>query len=442
MDYAYENAALEREIAAAAATAGGAARNAALNTAFIRITEVAANLRGPETYGVKLFTPGLDALVPRVAASLSLDDRPGVKSNDNPCIVATRFYATGGHTRVALDILNRLRPASAPIILTDLFRELHYRNLIGAAGLRSELGERSTVILRGETLPELAATLYSTLAALRPTRIFLMCHPMDVVAVLACWPFRDIVDFVHHADHIPAIGATLPFSGHVDVTFTCHDACRAAGIDAIYAGMAAPGAPPAPPAPRGGGPVRIATCGSPHKYEGTAGGRTWADYAVAALSRPDTEIVHIGPTKPELEAAIRGALEKAGMDPQRYVFAGYAGSLPRALETHGAQIYLSSFPETGGKANLEAMASHLPMILPFAPELPPLVRFSLPLRRWIEAAGPEEMPAAIDAALALGETLRTPLERGRLAAELGRFDAWVRGRPLAPEPVEGAVSPP
>lgn len=435
MKYAYQNTALEREIAEAAAIADLTARAAALNAAFIKVTRIAAGLRTPEIYGVKLFTPGLDALIPRAAASLGLEDRPGVKSNDNPCIVATRFYGTGGHTRVALDLLTHLQPATAPIIHTDLLRELRYRSLIGAPALRSELGERSTVILRGETLPELAAMLYSTLAALRPTRIVLLCHPMDVAAVLGCWPFRDVVDFVHHADHVPALGVTLPFSGHVDVTYTCHNACREAGLGASYAGMAAPGAPATPLVPPRQGPIRIATCGSPHKYRGVVGERTWADYAVAALRRPDTEIVHIGPTVPEMEAAIRAALEAAGIDPARYVFAGFAASLPRTLEKHGAQIYLSSFPETGGKANLEAMACHLPMILPSAPDLPPLLRFSLPLRRWIEVAGPDEIPAAIDAALVLGETLRTPTERDRLAAELGRFGAWVRGDPLAPEPL-------
>lgn len=435
MKYAYQNTALEREIAEAAAITDPIERNAALNAAFINLIQLPASYRASGTYGLKLFARGLDALVPTLAAALGLVDRPAVKSNDNPCIVATRFYTTGGHSRVAVDLLNRLQPATAPIIHTDMFRELRYRNLGGAPGLRTEMGERATLILRGETLPELAAMTYSALAALQPTRIFLLCHPMDVAAVLGCWPFRDIVDFVHHADHVPALGATLPFSGHVDVTYTCHNACRDAGLDAVYAGMAAPGAPAAPPAVRRGGPIRIATCGNRHKYEGTAGGLTWTDYAVAALRRPDTEIVHIGPTKPEMEAAIRAALEAEGIDPTRYIFVGFAASLPRALEEHGAQIYLSSFPEAGGKANLEAMASHLPMILPSAPDLPPLLRFSLPLRRWIEVTGPDEVAAAIDAALALGVALRTPQERERLAAELARFDTWVEGRPLAPDPI-------
>jgi hypothetical protein len=445
MDYAFEDAALEREIADAAAMADPVACSTALNAAFVKLIQLPAAYRTPEFYGRKLFTPGLDALVPKLAARLGLADRPGVKSNENPCIVATRFYTTGGHTRVAADLLDRLRPTSAPIIHTDMFRELRYRNLMDAPGLCTEMGERATVILRSDTLPELAATLYSTLSALRPTRIFLLCHPMDVAAILACWAFRDVVDFVHHADHVPALGATLPFSGHVDPTFTCHLACRAAGLDAGYAGMAARDAPAQPPARLAGaadGPIRIATCGNPHKYVGTAGGRAWTDYAVAALSRPDTEIVHIGPTRPELEDEIRDALAAAGIDPGRYIFAGFAESLPQALEAHRAQIYLSSFPESGGKSNIEALAAHLPMIVPRAPEPPPLLRFGLPLPRCIHIVEPGQMSAAIDAALALGETLRTPEAQAHLAQELGRFDAWVKDLKAGPAGPEANVGGP
>lgn len=442
MDYAFEDAALEQEIAEAAAIADPTARNSALNAVFTRLIRLPGKFRTPEIYGRKLFAPGLDALIPMVAGRLGLGDRPGVKSNDNPCIVDTRLYGTGGHSRVVADILNHLRPATAAIIHTDLYRELRYRAFMGAHGLRTDMGERATMIVRGETVPELAAAIYSTLAALRPTRIFLLCHPMDVAAVLACWPFRDVVDFVHHADHVPALGVTLPFSGHADPTFTCHLACRAAGLDAVYVGLTAPHVDLPPRSGRGGRPVRLATCGSPHKYAGTLAGHTWGDYAAAVLARPDTEVVHIGPTTPELEEAVRQALETAGVDPARYVFAGYAPNLPRALVESGAEIYLSSFPESGGKANLEALAAHLPMIVPRAPEPPPLLRFGLPLPRCIQIVEPGQMSAAIDAALALGETLRTPQAQAHLAQELGRFGAWVKDLKAEPLTAEADLSLP
>ena len=62
-----------------------------------------------------------------------------------------------------------------------------------------------------------------------------------------------------------------------------------------------------------------------------------------------------------------------------YVFAGLAPSLPADLMAHGTDLYVSSYPVNGGKANLEAMLLGLPVVVPEDPGLDPLLRFSLPL---------------------------------------------------------------
>lgn len=409
----------------------------ALDQALADVMNLREGFREPEIYARTLYCTGIDALVPRVARGLNLLDRPAPgKSNDNPVIVATKFYGTGGHTQIARDIVARLPADATAAIYTDVYSELRYHALQAFPGLRSDLGERATLILDAASPSARILELYAMLAALRPTRIVLMCHPMDIVAVAGCWPFRDVVDFIHHVDHVPAVGAALPFSGHVDVTYTCHLACRGEGLDAVYAGMAAPRAPPSarPPRPPGR-PIRIATSGNPHKFKGRRS-YGWTDFAVAALRRPDTEIVHIGPAHDWLRDEVGQALAGAGVDPARYVFQGFVPSLHAALLELETDVYLSSFPEPGGKASLEAMAAHLPMILPVPHDQPPLARFRLPLHRWIEIERPDQLPAALDAALALGDALRSPAEVARLEAELARFDRWVAGERPAPVPAE------
>ncbi|MCR5873931.1 hypothetical protein LRS10_06950 [Phenylobacterium sp. J426] len=405
----------------------------AFEAALRKLTDLRQGFREPGVYGQKLYLKGLDDLIPTITRGLSLPDVPGERSNAQVVILATRFYRTGGHSQVAFDVARRLGPDAVTVIFTATDEgELSYRKLLGGPHRTEQLQERASLVLSSATLTERILELYRLLLALRPTRIILMSHPTDVVAVAGAWPFRAVTEFLHHADHVPALGATLPFARHVDLTFTCHQACRAAGLAAEYAGQAAPAAADAASERAPGKVLRLATCGSPHKYAGRRG-HAWRDYAAAALRRPAAELIHIGTADEAMRQDIRSALEAAGVDPQRYVFAGVVPSLGRALVERDIDVYLSSYPETGARANLEAMAAGIPVVLPVAPDdEAPLTRFSLPLRRWIEARTPDDLPAAIDQALALSPSLRTPEAHAELRRELARFDDYVALRPLAP----------
>ncbi|MBU1378800.1 MAG: hypothetical protein KKE02_20840 [Alphaproteobacteria bacterium] len=426
MRFVYQNTELEREL-------DGATTPDALEAVFQKIAQIPRLFRTPAIYGQKLFAKGFDALIPRVAARLRLEDQPSPpKSNDNVCILATRFYPSGGHTRVAQDIIGRLQPAGVSTVLTDITDELRYRPLLNQATNQTFLGERALVLLSSKLLVERVLETYMILKAMRPSRIVLMSHPMDIVAVLAAWPFRDIVEFVHHADHIPSLGATLPFSAHADLTYTCHLACREAGLDAVYAGMTAPTAQPTTPlTPKTG--LRIATCGVIHKYQGK-GRYRWADYAVAALRQPGVELVHIGSTDEAFQNELRNALGAAKISLDRYILAGFQPNLPAELGKWEADIYLSSYPEPGGKANLEAMSAGVPTIVPIDANLPPLIRYRLPMPHWVTVNRPDRLGDAIAEVQRLAATMGET-ERTIIAREAIRFDDFAAGRrpPGTPE---------
>lgn len=431
MRFLYQKPELEQELAAATAVED-------IEKAFAKVIDLPGDFRTPEVYGRALFAKGLDTLIPRLARRLKLKDAPrAAKSNDNVCILTTRIYQTGGHSRVAADLIERLQPAGAVVMMTDVYRHLRHWQLFSQPGNQSFLKERACVLLSSPMLVERVLEAYMILEAMRPSRIILMSHPMDIVAAIAAWPFRDVVEFVHHGDHVPSLGATLPFSAHVDVTYTCHLACREAGLNPAYAGMATSAVETAPPRSAAPG-LRIATCGSIHKYRG-AGRHVWTDYAVAALRRPDSELIHIGATDEAFQNEVRQALAAAAIPAERYVFAGYQPSLPAELAKRGADVYLSSYPETGGKANLEAMMAGVPAIVPIERGLPPLVEFRLPLPRWIPVAEPADLPGALTRAKAVGETLHTPEQAAALAREIGRFDDYAAGRPVAPTPPDDRI---
>lgn len=408
----------------------------ALEDVFYRIGQLPDQFRKPEIYGRQLFAKGFDDLIPDIARRLRLEDLPHrEKSNANVCVLATQFYRTGGHTRVVADILHRLEPEGACLLVTDTYREQRVGQFFREGAPRTHLQERAFMLCTAPTLVERVLETYMKLAAMRPSRIIMATHPMDIVGVIAAWPFRDVVEFLHHADHFPSLGATLPFSAHVDLTYTCHLACREAGLSPLYAGMVAPAAASAPatpsqsPSPAGRG-LRVATCGSPHKYRG-AGRRRWADYAAAVLRLPGAQLIHVGPTDEALIQDLTSALAAEGLPLDRYILANFQPSLPDELAKYGVDIYLSSYPETGGKANLEAMMSGVPAVVPLDDALPPLIQYSSPLPRWVPVTSPEELPQAFAQASALRSGFGQAPDAAAMMRETARFDDYVAMRPVA-----------
>jgi hypothetical protein len=422
LDYSFHDTALAQRVIATRTVEE-------LEAAMFAVTQEGGRSKDADRYG-KLYWSELDAIVPRVAGKLKLQERPSPKSNERVLILGTAFYGTGGHTRIASDIIAALGPeAGVVVVTTDVYRQLKYLSLLGNPTNNSGLGEYAVIQLHAPTLVEKTLELYNILSAIRPTRIILMSHPMDIVAAAAVWPFRTVVEYLHHADHVPSLGATLPFSAHLDVTYSCHQVCREHDLNARYIGMAA-NVSVAPSPAQKGERLRIATCGSVHKYRGHGEFR-WTDYASAVLHATDAELVHIGPAPEDFVAEVREDLAAAGLDPARYIFTGFQKSLPQALSDFGADIYLSSYPEDGGKANLEAMACDLPTIVPIDRSAMPLLNFSLPLQRYLVVQSPDEISKAIAQALEMRRGFSSPESAAHLKEELDRFEDFVRGRAQA-----------
>lgn len=419
MDYEYRRSEIEQALSSATTIE-------TLEAALKAVAGLNVDLHDPGIRGRQMFSPGLDAAVPSIARRLRLHDAPSPKSNDNVVIVATQLYAVGGHSRVAFDISGLIGADRTSLVLTDIYGHLKQSGLIGAQHAESPLKRRANILLSAPTLVEKIVELYNILAAVRPSRIFLLMHHFDVVASAALWPFRGVVEYLHHADHLPTLGATLPWSSHVDLTWTCHQACRKAGVQPIYAGLTArgPGGPAVIRDPKPPGRLRLATCGALNKFRGV-GEHSWSDYAVAALSLPDAELVHIGPVDDAFRTEMTAALQRAGLAPERYVYAGAATDLGAELTARDIDVYLSSYPEAGGKASVEAMAVGLRPIIPIDQTAPDLMRFSFPLETWLRISTPSGLEDAVTA-VRMGAGM-TQQDRAALAAELARFERYVVG---------------
>jgi len=285
--------------------------------------------------------------------------------------------------------------------------------------------------------------LYMYIIAVRPTRIVMLTNHMDMVGVCGAWPFRDIVEFIHHADHMPALGASLPYSAHVDLTHTCHLACCDAGINPIWAGMTVP-IDVTPPVNRTRNASTVmATCGSMIKYRhpqrSYQSNFLWTDYAVAALKAHDGVLLHMGPTDEAIRAEVFRALAVSGIDPDRYSFVGPVENLRRELLTRQVDVYLCSYPQAGGRSNLEAMSAGIPVIVPFEPALGPLLECSFPLEGWLRIAAPNELESALRRASDLKITMQSPQWTDSFVREMSHFDDYVAGSSFSPVSVNQAL---
>lgn len=403
-----------------------------LEAALQSIIGLVPTLMAQDVRGHRLFCSALDLAISELPRRLGLPPVAFERGQENVIILATRVYPTGGHSRVIADIARLMGGHRVTVIFTDIYRQVSYRGQLSRREQDQALiPTRSAVILNAPTLVEKIVELHALLNALRPSRIFLLNNHMDPVAVAGAWAFRSVVDYVHHADYMPAIGSSLEFGAHVDLTYTCHLACRRAGLPAIYAGLTIP--PPAtidPLAPAASR-LRIATCGSLHKYRHPARYK-WTDYVAAALATGDSELVHIGPVDDSFIEEIAQALVQAGIDSDRYRAVGPVADLQSELKRQGAQIFLSSYPVSGGKANLEAMAAGLPVLNLVAPELGPLMEDRWPIPQAITVTSPDDLRQRILQADELIAAAREPQARQLVLEQTERFENYVNARPAPP----------
>jgi hypothetical protein len=411
----------------------GARDIASLEAALKATAALKKDLNDPAIRGHQMFAQGLDATIPPLAGRLNLHDVPLAKSNDHVLVVATRLYEVGGHSKVASDIAAIIGPGDTTIVYTDTDHELRHEKLLNVRRAPAAERHRANLLLGADSLVGKILELYNLVAAVRPGRIFLLTHHFDMVAPIALWPFRSVVEYLHHADHLPTLGATLPWSAHVDLTYRCHGVCQRAGLNPIYAGLTVPpgtvAAAARPPliGERTPGPLRIATCGHLDKYRGAMTHR-WLDFVIAALRQPGgAELIHFGRVDEAFRAEMQQGLTAAGFDPAAYVFAGETPDLSADLQARNVDAYLMSYPLGGGKAGVEAMAVGLPPIVPTDPSSPELLRFDFPADTWISITSPADMARAIAEATAKRAAIASA--GNPLAAELERFRAYVRDPP-------------
>ncbi len=309
----------------------------------------------------KLYYPAFDRQVSQLAEVLGREPgtmrrgAPGV-----PLIIATELYDLGGHSRVLEEISHEMH--QPVLVLTDLFRTYH-RDPAQLDKLRQRFAHTQLVGLPDAPLWEKCRMLRELVLRLAPRCTLYVGHhqdPIPFVATLAQPGPRRL--FLHHGDHNPSLGNTIPGLTHVDFTTSLHETCTA-HLDAPPVRL------PLFVADQGRkvfDPVRgraysVATSGHPAKFA-RRGAQALQDIVATALGTIEGRFFHIGPLDEGWAGEIRAHLSAQGIAPERFVTVGLVPSVWQALKGLDAAVYIGSAPVSGGRAGIEAQGCGYPVL--------------------------------------------------------------------------------
>lgn len=278
--------------------------------------------------------------------------------------VASRLYATGGHTAVLADII-RLGPTTRSVILitgtvgkTDI------------AAVQQRFAETPQVSLvcapRGTALEKLD-WLQRQFLELRPKTIWLFNHEQDSVAIAAVQPGADYrLSYYHHGDHHLCLGVFLTYAEHIDPHPMGYHNCREnLGIqDNRYLPLIIKdqGNPPITKSSSLSTGLNTCTATNPNKVEAPYFIR-YADVVPKMLQTTQGKHIHIGPLSPLTLLRIQRGMHALGTPKDRFIYVPYVPSVWRALHDYQVDLYVASFPIGGARTLIEAMGAGIAVAL-------------------------------------------------------------------------------
>lgn len=323
-----------------------------------RLSELTSQLLSGPLWGRALFIPELDELAREASLIIAPSHN---RTTDSKLIVhvASVVHPIGGHTRVIEDIAAALPEYRHVLIITDMGR-LAPMELAPLMPRFEEL-HLKVHLLKAPNWSEKARELSSLIAALGPQVVLLLAHYADSVAFVGvAGHAAPRVVFLHHCDHMPALGASRTDYTHIDLTPACHRFCAVRPkLQASLLNLTV----------KDSGTVRLVerhpivgvTCGREAKYQGTSE-FSYGQLLAALFGGGVGQILHIGDMPGWQRDEICADIAANGQDANRVTFLPNAPSLSAKLIEISPDFYLVSHPVAGGKATLEAMSVGLPIL--------------------------------------------------------------------------------
>ncbi len=308
-----------------------------------------------------LYYPEFDRQLMSLAKALGAE--PGQKRKGLPgvpMLIATELYDLGGHSRVLEEVSREM--AQPVLVLTDLFGNYH-RNPALVEQVKQRFAHTQVIVLPDVPLWEKCRMLRTLDLHLVPRSTLYFGHhqdPIPFIGTLAQTGRRRL--FVHHGDHNPSLGCTLPAVQHVDLIVSLQTLCSdhlgtpAKRLPLYIADRGAKSFPAVC-----GLDYSVVTSGHPAKFA-RHGALALQEMVTAALATVRGRFFHIGPIDEAWVAEIRAHLGRRGLDTSRFVPLGLVPSVWDTLKELDAAVYIGSAPVSGGRAAIEAQGCGYPVL--------------------------------------------------------------------------------
>ncbi len=304
----------------------------------------------------------LDELCLEIGRAAIGDASSDTSTREVSVYVASHLAGHGGHTHVLESAVMADATVRRVVLLTDLFNHADIETL-------RKRFER-TCEFRAAPLGPLPAKLKwlsEQLAELCPRNILLFNHHEDAVmiAAMANWLDRSSVFFIHHADTNLCYGAQLPGAVHVDLHNIGFECCRDhEGIkDNVYLPLSIKEKKFRDENFKFKSKGVLLTCssGSYNKFSGRYAFQ-YIDLMILRFKADGGRHLHIGGIPPQELERLRSILKAADIDPDRFIHIPWVESVWTTLIERNVDLYISSFPLSGGLATVEAMGSGTPIL--------------------------------------------------------------------------------
>lgn len=284
------------------------------------------------------------------------------KDRKKAAIVISALNKTGGGIyQELLEIVAMLRSRETTILLTDMASLDEF-----TPAMKNDFapfGNLSFVFLKG--LPDRLAALEGKLSELNPERIYWYCGHNNTWADAALQDYgaTNIVPFSF--DHGLSLGLS---NTNVDIFIakTPKDyklLSERYGDRVIYIPCwsvpARTGRRYGPPE----GPLTTATAAARfYKYEGEILGN-FVNFVVYLMRATGGRHVHYGPLPEEIRARLGQVMKRNDVDPERFQHVEWADNLPDSMLELGVGLFISPFPISSIKLNLQCESAGIPVMV-------------------------------------------------------------------------------
>ncbi len=277
--------------------------------------------------------------------------------------VVTKLLKSGGHTRVIEDFIKAHQGGLHVILSTEL------EGKSDTDYLKIKLAKQANIVLEQAPIADyqqLLTWLQKRLIELDPKKVYLFNHHQDSVAVAAIQPDMNLdASFYHHGDHHLCLGVYLPHLKHIDPHSMGYHNCRdVLGIANIYVPLTFEdkGRRPADLPFLQDGVLTTCTAAMLNKIE-IPYFVSYLDLVPKLLKATGGQHIHIGRLTPRALVKIRRGLKLHGIKPDRFIYTPWVPSVWNSLLDHKVDLYISSFPISGGLTLIEAMGAGIPVVL-------------------------------------------------------------------------------